>query len=774
MYGTSGPASGGTGVNVVGNQFQTGATVTVGGSFVSAAVTSSTRIAATMPSRSPGALYDVAVTNPGGPTSTIARAWFADYLDVPQSSPFHASVEQIIRDGITAGCGAGNYCPSSSITRAQMAVFLLRAEHGSFYLPPPATGTIFADVPVASFAADWIEQLYAEGVTGGCATGPPRYCPSNPVTRGQMAVFLLKVYHGNAYAPPPAQGVFSDVPVSLPVAPWIEELSRLAITIGCGGTSYCPYNAVTRGQMAIFMTKTFHRPEAIRFLEQATWGPTDAEVGKLLASGSLPWLAAQHAEPASTYPQLPLWPDDVPGTCDDPCYRDHYTMYPLQTRFYVNALYGADQLRQRVSWALHRLVVVSADTIGYPAYLAPYLRTLDQYAFGNYRDVLWNVTLNPAMGEFLNMDTSTKYDPNENYAREILQLFSIGTELLNQDGTTQNDVDGKPIPTYNQSVIDQFKRVYTGWHVPDVPCPAPNGGATCYDFITPMVHDPDLHDTDAKTLFGGFLPNPTVLPAGQTGDQDLNGGIDAIFQHPNVGPYLARELIHSLVTSNPSPAYVERVAGFFNENGSGQRGSLWAMVKAILLDPEARTEPTDPAYGHLREPVLYMNAVLRAFNARSADRTGQTDGHYNWMASEMGQTAFRPPTVFSYFPQSYFAPPASAGVLGPEFGIMNAKTSLKRANFLNQMTFWGGIPVDLNDDTPYGLSIDLSELALLAPNPSNLVDRLNRLLLHGTMSDELRSSIVAAVNTVDPADPARRAQQALYLVAVSSQYQIQR
>src|SRR5262245_32444708 len=386
------------------------------------------------------------------------------------------------RGGITAGRGSGTYCPPSSITRAQMAVFLLRAEHGSSYVPPGATGTIFTDVPAGSFAADWIEQLYTEGVTGGCATNPLRYCPSNPVTRGQMAAFLLKIYHGNVYAPPPAQGVFADVPVSLPLAPWIEELSRLAVTSGCGGSSYCPGNSVTPGQMAVFMAKTFHRPEAIRFLEQATWGPTDGEIGKLLGTGILPWLAGQYSAPASTYPQPTLWPDDVPGSCDDPCYRDHYTMYPLQTRFFTNALYGPDQLRQRVSWSLHKLVVVSADTIGYPAYLAPYLRTLDQYAFGNYRDVLWNVTLNPAMGEFLNMDTSTKYDPNENYAREILQLFSIGTELLNLDGTTQNDGDGKPFPTYDQSVIDQFKRVYTGWYVKEITCPAPNAGEQCWDF----------------------------------------------------------------------------------------------------------------------------------------------------------------------------------------------------------------------------------------------------------------------------------------------------
>jgi hypothetical protein len=266
----SGPAGGGSAVTIVGNQFVAGATVTVGGAAASASVTASTRIGATMPARAAGAVYDVVVSNPSGPGSTLPRAWFADFLDVAPSNPFHASIEQVLRDGITSGCGGGNYCPSSSITRAQMAVFLLRAGHGSAYVPPPASGTIFTDVAAGDFAADWIEELYAEGITGGCATNPLRYCPNNPITRGQMAAFLLKVYHGTTYAPPPAQGVFGDVPVSMPLAPWIEELARLSVTAGCGGTSYCPGNSVTRGQMAVFMTKTFHRPEAIRFLEQAS------------------------------------------------------------------------------------------------------------------------------------------------------------------------------------------------------------------------------------------------------------------------------------------------------------------------------------------------------------------------------------------------------------------------------------------------------------------------------------------------------------------------
>jgi len=790
LYGTSGPAGGGTAVNLVGNQFAPGATVTFGGQTAIATVTSSTRIAATSPSLNPGAVYDVIVTNSGGPSGILTRGWFADFTDVPQASPFHAPVETIIRDGITSGCGGGNYCPSSSVTRAQMAVFLLRAGHGSAYVPPPATGTVFADVAAGDFAADWIEQLYAEGVTGGCATSPLRYCPTSSVTRAQMAAFLLKIYHGNGYAPPAATGVFSDVPTSMPLAPWIEELARLYVTTGCGGSSYCPSNAVTRGQMAVFLAKTFHRNEAARFLEQATWGPKDSEISGLLGTGYLPWLAAQYNAAPSLYPAIPMVPDTEPGSCDIYCHRYYYTTWPMHTTFFTNALYGPDQLRQRVFFSLQKLDVVSTNVISRPGQMIPYLNLLASNAFGNYRDILEGLTLNPAMGTFLNMNTSTKTNPNENYAREVMQLFSLGTDLLNQDGTTQNDqITGQPMPTYDQSVIDQLKLVFTGWYIPNVNVTLLGVSDDTQDFLNPMpIHvngsnAEDRHDQTTKTLFAGFLPNangdgsPTVIPASQPAQTDLDAAMDALFYHPNVAPYLARELIHSLVTSNPSPAYIERVAGFFNDNGAGQRGSLWAMVKAVLLDPEARNAPSDPTYGKLKEPAQYILNVLRAFDAQSANRATISDGYINTPYSrDMGEEVFRANTVFSYFPQDYFAPPASAGLLGPEFGIMDASTSLKRANFVNTIVF-SSIPVSCGTgscNAPNGTSINLVELQQLSGTPANLVDRLNRLMMHGTMSDEMRASVEGAVSAVSSSNTLLRARQALYLVATASQYQVQR
>jgi uncharacterized protein (DUF1800 family) len=798
--GTSGPAGGGTPISLVGNQFSPAATVTIGGVGVSAVVTNTTLIKATSPSLTAGKLYDI-VANNGGPASVLPNGWLSDFIDVPQASAFHAPVETIIRDGITAGCGGGNYCPSASITRAQMAVFLLRAEHGAAYVPPGATGTVFGDVHAGDFAADWIEQLYAEGITGGCQAGtPPNYCPSASVTRAQMGVFLLKIYHGTGYAPPAATGVFSDVPVSNPFAPWVEELARLSVTTGCGGSLYCPSNAVTRGQMAVFLAKTFHRAEAIRFLEQATWGPKDSDISGVLGQGYLPWLAAQYSLPASTYPALPLVPDNTPSACGDGtganppnCRRDNYSTYPLYTTFFTNALYQPDQLRQRVFFALHKIDVASTSSISRPSQYAPYLNLLVSDTFGNYRDLLGALTLNPAMGEYLNMDTSTKTNPNENYAREVMQLFSIGTDLLNQDGSTQNDsISGLPLPSYDQSVIDNLKLVFTGWYIPQVSVTLTGDTDNTGDYLNPMpVHlngsnQEDRHDTNTKVLFQGFLPNlngegaVTTIPSGGTATNDLSMALDALFNHPNVAPYLARELIHNLVTSNPSPAYVERVAGFFNDNGSGTRGSLWAMVKAVLLDPEARTAPSDINSGRLKEPATYILGILRAFNARSANRSLASDGAISTCgncARDEGQEIFKPTTVFSYFPQDYYAPPASAGLFGPEFAIMDASTSLKRANFVNTIVF-SSIAINCSTSqcyTPTGTSIDMTELQQLAPNSQNLVDRLNRLMLHGTMSDDMRTSIVGAVDAVTPStDTLKRARQALYLVATSSQYQVQR
>ena len=256
---TSGPAAGGTPASVSVAGIPGDATVIVGLAAASMVAVGGGTVSFTTPALPAGTLGAVVVTDPAtGEFGRIAPGWLADFNDVPQSHPFHGFIETLVRHFVTAGCGAGNYCPGAAVTRAQMAVFLLRAEHGPAYAPPPAQGDVFADVPAGAFAAAWIEALAAEGITGGCGGG--NFCPGNPVRRDQMAAFLLKAEHGASYVPPGCAGMFGDVACPSPFADWIERLAAEGITGGCGGGDYCPGSAATRGQMAVFLTKTFALP----------------------------------------------------------------------------------------------------------------------------------------------------------------------------------------------------------------------------------------------------------------------------------------------------------------------------------------------------------------------------------------------------------------------------------------------------------------------------------------------------------------------------------
>jgi uncharacterized protein (DUF1800 family) len=501
--------------------------------------------------------------------------------------------------------------------------------------------------------------------------------------------------------------------------------------------------------------------DTARFLEQATWGPTTELVQHVQRVGFERFLDEQFEAPPSGYPTLPLYPrtrDQVTCPNNSTCQRDNYTMYPVQNRFFVNALYGSDQLRQRVAFALHQILVVSGVEITQPSWMTPYLQILDRSAFGSYRQLLYDITRNPAMGNYLDVNNNTRTRPNENYAREVLQLFSIGTVRLNPDGTQQLDGNGQPIPTYDQTTINNFSRVFTGWRF------AP-GAAGVPNYIDPMVVNEAQHDTGSKTLLNG-----AVLPAGQTAAKDLDDAIDNIFNDPNVGPFISRQLIQHLVTSNPTPAYVARVASVFAGSG-GARGDLRAVVRAILLDPEARGDvKSDPNYGRLRHPAQFIVNILRAFGARSADGSAESDGYLNPQSVQMGMDVFRPPSVFSYFSPGTVVP-GTNGVRGPEFGLLSTSTALRRANFVNTIVF---SRIAASANAPKGTSIDLTGLRSLAADPAQLVDALDALLMHGTMSPEMRESIIGAVTAVSATSPLKRARTAVYLVATSSQYQVER
>ena len=516
--------------------------------------------------------------------------------------------------------------------------------------------------------------------------------------------------------------------------------------------------------------------DAVRLLRQASFGPTAAQAQRAAAMGASAWVDEQLAMAATQYPAYAWMPANRPDTCVDTrtqpvqpdsfCNRDNYSLFQLQLAFFRNALSAPDQLRQRVAFALGQIMVTSGVENARNYAMRQYQEIFVDRAFGNYYDVLLAVTLSPEMGEYLNMVNNNKTnpvtgaDPNENYGREILQLFSIGTYALNADGTRQLDANGAPVPTYDLAQIKGFARVFTGWTYPTV-AGAQARANNPRNYLGDMLAVDSNHETGTKVLLSGV-----VAPANMTMAQDLAFAHQNIFNHPNVGPFIGKQLIQKLVTSDPSPGYVARVTAVFNDNGAGQRGDLRAVVRAILLDPEARgARKIDPGYGKLQEPALFMTGLARALGT-------QSDGvSLRNSSTALGQFVFYAPSVFNFYPFDYVIP--GAAVPGPEFGVQTSATAVARANFANGLIY-NTIPPDPTVYGATGTSVDLAAYAAVAMDANALADKLDRDLLAGRMSATMRSAIVTAVSAASTSDAVARARAALWLVASSPQYQVQR
>jgi uncharacterized protein (DUF1800 family) len=489
---------------------------------------------------------------------------------------------------------------------------------------------------------------------------------------------------------------------------------------------------------------------AARFLDQATWGPTPASIAELQQMGTTNWLTAQFALNTSDLPDQPILTADG---------KRNTNLSPVQAAFLQNAVTGQDQLRQRVAVALSEIWVVSAQSGVRQAYAyPPYWRVLRDNAFGNYRDIIKAVTLNPAMGRYLNMANNNKANPakgtaaNENYARELMQLFTLGLYQLNTDGSPMLGQNQVPVPTYDQSVVTNMAKVLTGWTYPTA-----SGATAQHDnpayFIGQMYAVEHNHDTSGKTIFGNV-----AIPAGQTAEQDLESLLDALMQQNTMAPFVSRQLIQHLVTSNPSPGYIERVSNVFLNDGNGVRGNMQAVITAILMDAEARAndEPAaavNPSFGHMREPVLFLTNVLRGLNA-----TIGASNSVNHYAIEMGQNLFNAPSVFSYFSPQYRT---EKGLLGPEFQIYSTQTAADRADVVNAALYRA-----LDGTT----SVSLAPFMQNAATTDAMLDYISYVFLHHSMSPVLTQQAIDAANAANGTEAKLKA--ALYVALTSGEYQI--
>lgn len=531
----------------------------------------------------------------------------------------------------------------------------------------------------------------------------------------------------------------------------------------CGNSTPLGGTGIVQAPRTEELPASAFTPEAraARFLAQATFGPRMSEIRALSGKDFGAWIDQQVA-------LAPTFQYDGPreGGLFGPAPYTHDERIDDWWRASVRA---PDQLRQRVAFAWSEIMVVSDrdDILGQnPDAVGYYTNVLIRHALGNYRELLEAVTLSPAMGQYLSMlqnqrpDAEAGIRADENYARECMQLFSVGLVMLNPDGTRTLDGNGKPIPTYTQAEIEGLARVFTGWSwdTPSFFTGAPN-------WTAPMAPFEDYHDRGEKTIVTG-----AVIPAGQTTRQDLEQALDVLFNHPNVGPFIGRQLIQRLVTSNPSPEYVARVAAVFADNGAGVRGDLAAVVKAILLDPEARELPEDlDGYGKLREPLLRVTHLWRAFNGNSSD------GSFGWPHPQnlLEQAPFRSPSVFNFFRPDYrpTGPLAAAGLAAPEFQITTESSIVEQANALFDRSVSanrGSGPAQAQ------ATISTAEFHGRAGNADALLDDLGLLLLSGQMTATTRAVLREHVEALPADAPSQRVAEAAYLIYSSPQYTLQR
>lgn len=551
---------------------------------------------------------------------------------------------------------------------------------------------------------------------------------------------------------------------------WAAMLLALFITTACGGGSGGatppapppPPAPPTAAEIA----------DASKLAAQGTFGLTFSEIDALAREGGENWINRQFATPTEFH--SPIVADLVQR-------RDagefsafetdiEYLIMFRRLSWWHRTVTSQDVLRQRVAFALSEIFVVSDnvdDLIINPFALSDYYDTLLRNAFGNYRDLLRDVSLHPAMGIYLSHVNNRKTDalnntfPDENYAREVMQLFSIGLFELNIDGSLRLDNSGEPIPTYTNIEIREFAKIFTGLSY---------GGSNAFfgnpvpNFQSSMQMFETEHEPGQKLLLNG-----AIVPAGQSGSQDIDAAIDNLFNHPNVGPFIGKQLIQRLVTSNPSPAYVERVARAFNGDNSGIRGDMRAVVQAVLLDSEARSTPNNATnFGKLREPVVRYASILRQFGASSDDGFIANSGYF---LQELGkQHPLSAPSVFNFFlpAHSPAGEIAAANLVAPEFQITTSNSVIGMSNFIDFIVIADFVTDAPAPFEPVTLSFD--DYVAVADNVDSLLDRLDVVLTAGTLDASTRQAISNVISDVD--DLNIRTRIAIYMFLISADHAV--
>ncbi|MCC6196650.1 MAG: DUF1800 family protein, partial [Burkholderiales bacterium] len=525
------------------------------------------------------------------------------------------------------------------------------------------------------------------------------------------------------------------------------------------------------------VTEEEREADVVRFLEQATLGPSEALIAEVKAKGIEQWLDEQIPMNVTRYEARPAY-DPPNGRCDDDltppptpekyCFSNNGSTGPVAFQFFRQSRDAPDQVRVRMAHVWHQ-IFVATQFCTYCVF--EFQQRFRDHAFGSFENLLSKYALSPVLGLFQgwvkNVPEKDGVKPNENFARELMQLFTIGVNELNDDGTPKTDAAGQSIPAYTQADVEAMARVLTGFSYPQRPG-QPQSFFNSWYFLGDMIPYDEHHDRAEKAFFG----NRVRFPAASGAMTDFRAALAMLVNHANTPAFISRQLIQKTVTSSPSPGYVGRVAAAFRNNGKGVRGDLAAVTRAILLDPEARgAVKIDPEYGRMREPVLLWTTMIRTLGVTT---DGLVPGGF---VGPLGQPLFSPATVFNYYPADFTL--LGSNIPAPEFGIFSSSSFIERANQVNNL-FYGPATQSYFQPQPWlpnplGTSApDFTSFLPAAGDATALVDRFDVLMMHRAMSPAMRKTIVTAVDRLPASEARLRVELAAYLVLTSMEYQVQR